>query len=45
MRTCASPAISASRTGFSPGLQADFDLMRRRREIQAAPDAIEPRAA
>ncbi len=31
--------------GLFLGLQADFDLMRRRRQIQAALDAIEPRAA
>jgi len=31
--------------GLFLGLQADFDLMRKRRQIQAALDAIEPRAA
>ncbi len=31
--------------GFFLGLQADFDLMERRREIGADLDAIEPRAA
>lgn len=31
--------------GVFLGLQADFDLMRRRREIQPVLDAIEPRAA
>lgn len=31
--------------GLFLGLQADFDLMRKRREIQTVLDAIEPRAA
>ncbi|HEY1941975.1 MAG TPA: HigA family addiction module antitoxin [Roseiarcus sp.] len=31
--------------GVFLGLQADFDLMRRRRQIQPALDAIQPRAA
>lgn len=31
--------------GFFLGLQADFDLMERRREIGADLEAIEPRAA
>ncbi len=31
--------------GLFLGLQADFDLMRKRREIQAVLDAIEPRVA
>jgi antitoxin HigA-1 len=31
--------------GLFLGLQADFDLMRKRRQIQAVLDAIEPRAA
>ena len=31
--------------GVFLGLQADFDLMRKRRQIQAVLDAIEPRAA
>ncbi len=31
--------------GLFLGLQVDFDLMRKRREIQAVLDAIQPRAA
>ena len=31
--------------GFFLGLQADYDLMERRRQIEADLDAIEPRAA
>ena len=31
--------------GLFLGLQADFDLMRKRRQIQTVLDAIEPRAA
>ena len=31
--------------GFFLGLQADFDLMEKRREIESDLDAIEPRAA
>lgn len=31
--------------GFFLGLQADYDLMQRKREIAAELDAIQPRAA
>jgi antitoxin HigA-1 len=31
--------------GFFPGLQADYDLMARRRQIEPDLDAIQPRGA